>query len=98
MELLTALFRYAQASLEVSLASNMQATLLLIGVGVVGAAAVAVVVTACHALPAIVAADPSAAATRFKQSVEPWRLLAQITPDAPGRARPRAPGRGIPAA
>ncbi|MDQ0576439.1 DUF6412 domain-containing protein [Agromyces albus] len=98
MELLTALFRYAQPSLEVSLASNLQATLLLIGVGVVGAAAVAIVVTACHALPAIVAADPSGAATRFKQSLEPWRLLAQITPDAPGRARPRAPGRGIPAA
>lgn len=98
MDLLTALFRYAQASLEVSLASNMQATLLLIGAGVVGAAAVAVVVMACHALPAIVAADPSGAATRVTQSVDPWRLLAQITPDAPGRARPRAPGRGIPAA
>lgn len=98
MELLTALFRYAQASLEVSLASNVQATVLLIGVGVVGAAAVTIVVTACHALPAIVAADPSGAATRLKQPVDPWRLLAQITPDAPGRARPRAPGRGIPAA
>ena len=96
MELLTALFRYAQASLEISVASNAQLTVLLLGV--VGAAAVAVVVTACQSLPALVAADPSGASTRFRQTADPWRLLAQSDPDAPGRARPRAPGRGIAAA
>ncbi len=96
MELLTALFRYAQASLEISVASNAQLTVLLLGV--VGAAAVAVVVTACQSLPALVAADPSGASTRFRQTADPWRLLAQSDPDAPGRPRPRAPGRGIAAA
>jgi hypothetical protein len=67
-------------------------------VGVVGAAAVAVVVVACQSLPAMVAADASGAATRFRQTADPWRLLAQSDPDAPGRARPRAPTRGLAAA
>jgi hypothetical protein len=96
IELLVALFRVAQASLEIALASNAQMSVVL--VGVVGAAAVAVVVVACQSLPALVAADASGAATRFRQTADPWRLLAQSDPDAPGRARPRAPTRGLAAA
>lgn len=96
IELLVALFRVAQASLEIALASNAQMPVVL--VGVVGAAAVAVVVVACQSLPAMVAADASGAATRFRQTADPWRLLAQSDPDAPGRARPRAPTRGLAAA
>ncbi|KRC60854.1 hypothetical protein ASE14_07760 [Agromyces sp. Root81] len=96
IELLVALFRVAQASLEIALASNGQMSIVLLGV--VGAAAVAVVVVTSQAMPAIVAADASGAATRFRQTADPWRLLAQSDPDAPGRARPRAPARGIPAA
>ena len=96
IELLVALFRVAQASLEIALASNAQMSVVL--VGVVGAAAVAVVVVACQSLPALIAADASGAATRFRQTADPWRLLAQSDPDAPGRARPRAPARGLAAA
>jgi hypothetical protein len=96
IELLVALFRVAQASLEIALASNAQMSVVL--VGVVGAAAVAVVVVAWQSLPAMVAADASGAATRFRQTADPWRLLAQSDPDAPGRARPRAPTRGPAAA
>ncbi|MGW9632126.1 DUF6412 domain-containing protein [Agromyces sp. NPDC055520] len=96
IELLIALFRIAQASLEVALASNAQVSIVLLGV--VGAAAVAVVVVACESLPALVAADASGAATRFRQTADPWRLLAQSDPDAPGRARPRAPGGAVAAA
>ncbi|MFB6612037.1 DUF6412 domain-containing protein [Agromyces sp. NPDC056379] len=96
IELLVALFRVAQASLEIALASNAQMSVVL--VGVVGAAAVAVVVVAWQSLPAMVAADASGAATRFRQTADPWRLLAQSDPDAPGRARPRAPTRGLAAA
>ena len=96
IELLVALFRVAQASLEIALASNAQMSVVL--VGVVGAAAVAVVVVACQSLPAMVAADASGAATRFRQTADPWRLLAQSDPDAPGRARPRAPTRAVAAA
>ena len=100
IELLVALFRVAQSSLEIALASNAQMSVVLVGlgVGVVGAAAVAVVVVACQSLPAMVAADASGAATRFRQTADPWRLLAQSDPDAPGRARPRAPTRGLAAA
>ncbi|WP_139416316.1 DUF6412 domain-containing protein [Agromyces laixinhei] len=96
IELVVALFRVAQASLEIALASNAQISVVL--VGVVGAAAVAVVVVACQSLPAMVAADASGAATRFRQTADPWRLLAQSDPDAPGRARPRAPALGLAAA
>jgi hypothetical protein len=96
IELLLALLRYAQSSLEVALASNAQVTVLLLGV--VGVAAVAVAVTAWAVSPALVAADPSGASTRFRQTADPWRLLAQSDPDAPGRARPRAPARAVAAA
>ncbi len=96
IELLTALLRYTQASLEVALASNAQVTVLL--VAVLGAAAVAFVVTAWRAVPALVAADSSTASTRLRQTADPGRLIAQSDPDAAGRPRPRAPGRGIPAA
>ncbi len=96
IELLTALPRYTQASLEVAFASNAQVTVLV--VAMLGAAAVALVVTAWRAVPALVAADPSGAATRLRQTADPGRLIAQSDPDAAGRPRPRAPGRGIPAA
>lgn len=96
IEPLTALLRYTQASLEIALASNAQVTILL--VAVLGAAAVALVVTAWRAVPALVAADPSNASTRLRQTADPGRLIAQSDPDAAGRPRPRAPGRGIPAA
>ena len=96
IELLLALLRYAQSSLEVALASNAQVTVLLLGV--VGVAAVAVAITAWAVSPALVAADPTGASTRFRQTADPWRLLAQSDPDAPGRARPRAPARPVAAA
>lgn len=95
-ELLTALLRSAQGGLEIALASNALVTVLLLGA--IGAAAVAFVVTAWRAVPALVAADPSGAATRLRQTADPGRLIAQSDPDAAGRPRPRAPGRGIPAA
>ena len=96
IDVLLALLRYAQAPFEIALASNAQVTVLLLGV--VGAAAIAVVVTALAVPPALVAADPSGASTRFRQTADPWRLLAQSDPDAPGRARPRAPAFAVTAA
>lgn len=99
IELLTALVRYTQAALEIALASNGsngQVTVLL--VGAIGAAAVALVVTACRAIPGLVAADRSGASSRLRQTTDPGRLIAQSDPDAAGRPRPRAPGRGIQAA
>ena len=96
IELITAFLRLTQAVAELALASNAQLAVLMLGV--MGAAAVAVILTTCRALPGLVAADSSGASTRFRQTADPWRILAQSDPDAPGRARPRAPGRGIPAA
>lgn len=96
IELITAFLRFTQAWLELAVASNADLAVLLLGV--VGAATVAVMVTTCRALPILVAADSSGASTRLRQTADPWRLLAQSDPDAPGRARPRAPGSGIPAA
>ena len=96
MELLTMLLRQMQAALDVAVASNPQLTVLLLGV--LGAAAVALIVTAWGSVPALVAADPSGASTRLRQTADPGTLLAQSDPDAAGRPRPRAPGRGIPAA
>jgi len=96
VELLTMLLRQVQAALDVAVASNPQVTVLLLGV--LGAAAVALIVTAWGSVPALVAADPSGASTRLRQTADPGTLLAQSDPDAAGRPRPRAPGRGIPAA
>lgn len=96
MELLVALVRHTHAALEVALASNSQVTVLLFGL--LGASAIALVVTAWRAIPAIVAADPSGASRRLRQTADPARLIAQSDPDAAGRPRPRAPGRSIPAA
>ena len=96
MELLTMLLRQVQAALDVAVASNPQVTVLLLGV--LGAAAVALIVTAWGSVPALVAADPSGASTRLRQTADPGTLLAQSDPDAPWRPRTRAPGRGIPAA
>jgi hypothetical protein len=95
-ELLAALLRYAQSSLEIALASNTQITVLL--VGVVGVAAVAAIVAAWAVPKGLIAADSSGASTRFRQTADPWRLLAQSDPDAPGRARPRAPTPAVAAA
>ena len=95
-EPLIALLRYVQAGLELAIASDAQVGVLLIGA--LGAAAVVLVVSTWRAVPALVAADPSGAASRLRQTADPGRLLAQSDPDAAGRPRPRAPGRGIPAA
>jgi hypothetical protein len=96
MELLVALVRYTHAALEVAVASNSQVTILLFGL--LGAAAITLVVTAWRVIPALVAADASGASRRLRQTADPGRLIAQSDPDAAGRARPRAPGRAIPAA
>ncbi|MRG60163.1 hypothetical protein GE115_09825 [Agromyces sp. CFH 90414] len=96
IETFVALWRSHQAVLEIALASDSGLTAML--VGVVGAAALAVVIITSRAVPALVAADPAGASQRLRQTADPWRLLSQSDPDAPGRARPRAPGRGIPAA
>ncbi|MFE6965731.1 DUF6412 domain-containing protein [Agromyces sp. NPDC057679] len=96
IEFIGPILRALQASLELSLASNSLLAVLLVGVA--GAAAVAVVLVACRALPVLVAADASGAARRLRQTADPGRLLSQSDPDAPGRARPRAPGRGLAAA
>lgn len=96
IEFFVVLLRSLQAALELSLASNGPLAVLLLGV--VGAAAVAVVVVASRVLPALVAADASGAARRLRQTADPGLLLSQSDPDAPGRARPRAPGRGLVAA
>jgi hypothetical protein len=91
-----ALLRFVQAAFELAVASDAQVGVLL--VGALGAAAVAIVVTSWRAIPVLVAADRSGASTRLRQTADPGRLLAQSDPDAAGRPRPRAPGRGIPAA
>lgn len=96
MELLVMLLRQAQAALEIAVASDPQVTVILLGV--LGAAAVAVVAATWTHVPALVAADPSGASTRLRQTADPGTLLAQSDPDAAGRPRPRAPGHGIPAA
>ncbi len=96
-EPITALLRLIAAALEIALASNAQVIAVLL-VGALGAAAVALVVTTWRAIPVLVAADRSGASTRLRQTADPGRLLAQSDPDAAGRPRPRAPGRGIPAA
>jgi hypothetical protein len=96
MELLFASARHLQAALEIAVASNSQVTVLLLGV--LGAAAIALVVTTWRVVPALVAADASGASTRLRQTADPGRLIAQSDPDAAGRPRPRAPGRRIPAA
>lgn len=96
IELVVALLRYVQAALEVHVASDGQVTVLL--VGAIGAAAAAIVVTTWRSVPALVAADPTGASTRLRQTTDLGRLISQSDPDAAGRPRPRAPGRGIPAA
>ena len=96
MELIVAVLRQAQAAFEIAVASDPQVSVILLGV--LGAAAVVLVAAAWNSVPALVAADPSGAATRLRQTADPGRLLAQSDPDAAGRPRPRAPGRGIPAA
>jgi hypothetical protein len=96
VELFVMLLRQVQAALDIAIASNPQVTVILLGV--LGAAAVVLVAAAWSSVPALVAADPSGAATRLQQTADPGTLLAQSDPDAAGRPRPRAPGRGIPAA
>lgn len=96
MEVLATLLRQVQAALEIAVASDPQVTVILLGV--LGAAAAALVVATWTHVPALVAADPSRASTRLRQTADPGTLLAQSDPDAAGRPRPRAPGRGIPAA
>ena len=90
------LLRFVQAAFELAAASDAQVGVLL--VGALGAAAVAIVVTSWRAIPVLVAADRSGASRRLRQTADPGRLLAQSDPAAAGRPRPRAPGRGIPAA
>ncbi|GAA4373588.1 DUF6412 domain-containing protein [Agromyces bauzanensis] len=96
IELVTALLRYLQAAVEVHVGSDVQVTVLL--VGAIAAAAAAIAVTAWRSVPALVAADPSGASTRLRQTTDLAQLISQSDPDAAGRPRPRAPGRGIPAA
>ncbi len=97
MEPLVELARYTQSALEIAIASNSQVAVLLLGL-LLGAATVALIVTVWRAIPALVAADASGASRRLRQTADPGRLIAQSDPDAAGRARPRAPGRVIPAA
>lgn len=100
IELLTALLRFVAHGLElgaVAAGHTGQLGVLLGIAGVVGVAAIAVIVVV-RAMPALVAADPTRASTRLQQTADPWRLLSQSDPDAPGRARPRAPGRVLAAA
>jgi hypothetical protein len=96
IEPITALLRFLQAAVQVDVAAVAQLTVLL--VGAIGAAAVALVVTAWQRVPALVAADSSGACTRLRQTADLGRLNSQSDPDAAGRPRPRAPGRGIQAA
>jgi hypothetical protein len=95
-ELLTTLLRSAQGGLEFALAANALAPVLLLGA--LGAAAVELVETGWRSDHAHVADDPSGASARLRQTVDPARLISQSDPDAAGRPRPRAPGRGIRAA
>ena len=96
MEHVVALLRLIQGVLEPQFAGDAHVSMLVIGA--LGIAAVAVLVTAHRAVPALVGADPAGASTRHRQTTDPGRLIAQSDPDAAGRPRPRAPGRGIPAA
>jgi hypothetical protein len=93
---IVALLRLIQGTLEPQLAGEAHVSMIVIGA--LGIAAVAIVVLAHRAVPALVGADPSGASLRLRQTVDPGRLIAQSDPDAAGRPRPRAPGRGIPAA
>jgi len=94
LQLITELFRLLQSVLTLGPGADHGLGLLVIGVTAV---AVAVVVIA-RVLPSLVAADASGAARRLMQTADPWRLLSQSDPDAPGRARPRAPARAFAAA
>ncbi|GAA1844616.1 DUF6412 domain-containing protein [Agromyces salentinus] len=96
MDHVVALLRLIQGVLEPQLAGDAHVSLLVIGA--LGIAAVAVVVIAHRAVPALVGADPTGASLRLRQTADPGRLISQSDPDAAGRPRPRAPGRGIPAA
>lgn len=96
IELLLSFLQYTQSALEIAVASNTQVSVLM--VGILGAAAVALGVTAARALPSLVAADSTGASLRLQQTTDPGRLIAQSDPDAAGRPRPRAPERGIAAA
>ncbi|MGI9821878.1 DUF6412 domain-containing protein [Agromyces sp. Marseille-Q5079] len=96
MEHVVALLRLIGGLLEPQLAGDGHVSMLVIGA--IGIAAVAVLVTAYRAVPALVGADPTGAAVRLRQTADPGRLIAQSDPDAAGRPRPRAPGRGIQAA
>ncbi|MEH3089981.1 MAG: DUF6412 domain-containing protein [Microbacterium arborescens] len=69
---------------------------------VAAAAAVALLMFAATVV-SVVAANASASATRPRRpdprrSISPSTFLAQSDPDAPGRNRPRAPGRAAAAA
>lgn len=64
----------------------------------VAALAVTAAVVVARSVPVLVAADSSRESQRLRQTADPWRLLSQSDPDAAGRARPRAPGRGTEAA
>lgn len=95
IELLATLLRLVAHGLELGAvaAGHTDQLGVLLGIaGVVGVAAIAVIVVV-RVLPVLVAADPTRASTRLRQTADPWRLLSQSDPDAPGRARPRAPGR-----
>ncbi|QAY73106.1 hypothetical protein ET445_06835 [Agromyces protaetiae] len=92
-EFVIALVRALQAYFE--LAGSTNASLSVMVVGVMGAAAVVVVVMTVRAMPGLVAADASGASSRLRQTADPGLLLSQSDPDAAGRARPRAPGRGL---
>ena len=81
-EPLIALLRYVQAALELAVASDAQVGVLLIGA--LGAAAVVLVVTTWRAVPALVAADPSGAATRLGRPPTRVGSSRRATPTRPG--------------
>lgn len=93
-----ALFRHLAQALQLDAALDARTAGILVAVVGVAALAAAVVISTSRALPGLVAADPTGAPVRPHRIGDLARLRSQSDPDAPGRVRPRAPGRGRAAA
>jgi hypothetical protein len=97
IELIGELARLIQVVTGLTSGADQASWLSVLLFGVAALAVTAAVVVA-RAVPVLVAADASRASQRHRPTADPWRILSQSDPDAPGRARPRAPGRGRAAA
>lgn len=91
LDALLALLRAVPASLAVLLgAGTPTSVLLLVGATAVAAAAVSLLSRGARAV--VLATAPARTARRVAEALDLRPVAVQSDPDAPGRARPRAPG------